>query len=91
MQEQGREESLALKMFSQVNGITLAQTIGFFLKKFYYNEDKKLAGIGQSLFEGEDLNLVTDVPVMTSLHLLERLRIGRGQYTNMRLVLLRYF
>ena len=60
------------------------------MKKFYYSEDKRLAEIGQRLFEGEDLNQVTEVPVMTSLHLLERLRIGRGQYTNMRLVLLRY-
>ena len=89
VQERGREESLALEKFCTVNGISMAQALGFFLKKHYYNVDKKLADIGQKLFEDKDLILISDVPELTALHLLERLRIGRGQYTNMRLVLLR--
>ena len=89
LQERGREESLALEKFCQVNSISMAQALGFFMKKHYYNADKKLADIGQKLFEEKDLILISDVPVLTALHLLERLRIGRGQYTNMRLVLLR--
>ena len=89
LHERGQEEIHALQKFCKLNSITMAQATGFFLKKNYYNENKKFAEIGQKLIEGSEIILTSEVPTLTALHLLERLKIGRGIYTNMRLVLLR--
>ena len=81
----------ALKEFCQRNKVEIFQACGYFIHCHYYNTDKKLAALGQQLFSGnKDVSVTSLVSTEISLHIMERLRIGRGLWTNTRLLLLKY-
>ena len=78
----------SIQTFSTTNEMTVVETLGYFLHKTQYNCDKKIAKIGHLLYTNRDVHLHSDISVLEALHLVERLKIGRGPYTNMRLLLL---
>ena len=80
-----------MRAFAGLNGITLAQAAGYLIYRHYWQEDKKLAGLGADLFRAKSNPLeVSVVPPLTCLWLATRNNLGRIRYTNLRLQLLRH-
>ncbi len=79
-----------LSEWCNLNRCSKVAALGYLLHSLFYNEDKTLAGLGLKLFtQGKEAILVNDVPYLVALWLVERLRLGRGRYTECRLLLLR--
>jgi hypothetical protein len=79
-----------------LNRAELVHVVGYLLHRQYYlgqevESDRKLAALGWALFRGgRAVNLVAEVPHHSALWMVERLRLGRGRYTDLRLLLLRH-
>ena len=58
---------------------------------YYYQTDKRIASLGWDLFtRGSEVMQASEVPPSVALWLMERLFIGRGRYTEVKQLLLRY-
>ena len=80
-----------LSEWCELNRCSKVAALGYLLHSLFYNEDKTLASIGLKLFtQGREAILVAEVPHLVALWLVERLRLGRGRYTDCRLLLLRF-
>ena len=81
----------AFKDFCTANQITVAQGAGYFIQRYYYNSNKILAKLGNELFKGEaDIKVVPELSVELGFHFVERFRMSRQKYTNLRILLLPY-
>lgn len=73
------------------NRCNMASAVGYLLHREFYHMDKKMAAIGWDLFtQGREVILTSAVPHLVALWLVERHNLGRGRYTYIRLLLLRY-
>ena len=80
-----------LSEWCELNRCSKVAALGYLLHSLFYNEDKTLASVGLKLFtQGREAILVAEVPYLVALWLVERLRLGRGRYTDCRLLLLRF-
>ena len=80
-----------LSEWCELNRCSKLAALGYLLHSLFYNEDKALARLGvQLLTQGREAILVGEVPHLVALWLVERLRLGRGRYTDCRLLLLRF-
>ena len=80
-----------LSEWCELNRCSKLAALGYLLHSLFYNEDKALARLGVQLFtQGREAILMAEVPHLVALWLVERLRLGRGRYTDCRLLLLRF-
>ena len=80
----------SLSDWCNMNGCSRLAVLGFMLHSCFPNKSTSLARFGWQLFtQGEEALLVEEVPFTVALWMVERLNLGRGRYTDMRLCLLR--
>ena len=80
----------SLSDWCDMNGCSRLAVLGFMLHSCFPNKSTSLARFGWQLFtQGEEALLVEEVPFTVALWMVERLNLGRGRYTDMRLCLLR--
>ena len=80
-----------IKEWCNENHVSVIEAIGYMLHHHYYNEDKKIAGLGWNLFTlGKEALDAPDVPHDLALWLVERLPVGRRRYSELRRLLYRY-
>jgi hypothetical protein len=80
----------SVREWCEANYSDIVSAIGYMLHVTCYNDDKNVAALGWRLFiEGTDAILTSEVPHLVALWLVERLRLGRGRYTDTRLLMLR--
>jgi hypothetical protein len=77
-----------IRRWCDVNSCEVVKALGFIIHTEYY--PKKLANLGLQLFlHGSEVIFRQEVPNLAALWLGERLHLGRGGYTDTRLLLLR--
>jgi hypothetical protein len=85
-----------VRKWCELNRVELVHAVGYLLHRQYYlgqevESDRQLAALGWALFRGgRAVNLVAEVPHHSGLWMVERLRLGRGRYTDVRLLLLQH-
>ena len=81
---------LSLSEWCRLNGCDRLVALGFMLHSYFPNKSTPLARFGWQLFtQGQEALIVEDVPHTVALWVVERLNLGRGRYTDMRLCLLK--
>ena len=81
----------SVREWCEANYSDIVSAIGYMLHAVCYNDDKMVAALGWRIFsQGTDAILTSEVPHLVALWLVERLRLGRGRYTDTRLLMLRY-
>ena len=85
-----------MRRWCELNRVEVVHAVGYLLHRQYYcgqevESGRELAALGWALFRGgRAVNLVAEVPHHSALWMVERLRLGRGSYTDLRLLLLRH-
>jgi hypothetical protein len=81
----------SVRDWCETNFCDIESAIGYMLHAVCYSSDKVVAALGWRLFiHGKDAIMTGEVPPLVALWLVERLRLGRGRYTDTRLLMLRY-
>lgn len=81
----------SVREWCEQNFCDIESAIGYMLHAVSYSCDKVVAALGWRLFsQGKDAIMTGEVPPLVALWLVERLRLGRGRYTDTRLLMLRY-
>ena len=80
----------SLSEWCDMNGCSRLAALGFMLHSCFPNKSTSLARFGWQLFtQGEGALLVEEVPYTVALWVVERLNLGRGRYTDLRLCMLK--
>jgi hypothetical protein len=81
---------VSVRDWCEANFCDIVSAIGYMLHAVCYNSDKMVAVLGWRLFiQGKGAVMTSEVPHLVALWLVERLRLGRGRYTDTRLQMLR--
>ena len=82
------EESIAvLEDIAKNENLSLASLLGYIGYSHYYNDNKKLARLFQSIYHESDPDSSKEIPIETAIYLKENSMISKRHYTDLRLTL----